>query len=122
MTAPELLLWLRLKMRSEGMPRFRRQHPMGSYVLDFYCPAARLVAEVDGWGHNQGDQPARDETRDAWLRARGLEVLRVSAAEVLADVDATADGLLRLAASRVTPLRHGADAPRHLPRCAGEEG
>ena len=103
MTHPELLLWLKLKTPSQGFPRFRRQHPMGRYVLDFYCPAAGLVVEVDGWGHNQGAQPARDEARDAWLRGKGLEVVRLTAAEVLADADAAADGLMRLAASRVKP-------------------
>ena len=69
---------------------------MGRYVLDFYCPAARLVIEIDGEGHGHGDQPERDERRDAWLEAEGLRVLRIPAAEVMADVDAVADGILRL--------------------------
>jgi very-short-patch-repair endonuclease len=96
MTPPEVRLWLRL--RSEDGPRFRRQHAMGPYVLDFYCPEARLVVEVDGWGHSIGDQPGKDEVRDAWLLARGLTVVRINASDVLADPDAAADGVWRHAA------------------------
>ncbi len=89
---------------------------MGPWVLDFYCPDAKLVVEVDGWGHNMGDQPARDDRRDAWLTACGLTVVRVTAAEVMADADGVEDGLIRQAAALGQPPRHGADAPRHLPR------
>lgn len=48
LTEPELWLWLRLRNRSDGGPVFRSQHPIGPYVLDFYCPQARLCIEVDG--------------------------------------------------------------------------
>ncbi len=85
----------------EDAPRFRRQHPLGPYVLDFYCPAARLV--VDGAGHSRGDQPARDRRRDVWLEARGLEVMRIAANEILADPDEVAEGLVRLAVERASP-------------------
>jgi very-short-patch-repair endonuclease len=97
MTPPEVRLWLRLRTPGEDGPRFRRQHPFGPYVLDFYCPAAGLVVEVDGWGHNMGDQPARDEARDAWLSAQGLIVVRIPASEVLADADEVADSVVRQA-------------------------
>jgi very-short-patch-repair endonuclease len=102
MTRPELDLWFRLK-RVEGGPRFRRQHPLGPYVLDFYCPAARLVVEVDGIGHCHGDQPERDARRDAWLAAQGLEVMRITASDVLADPDDIADGVFRYAVARASP-------------------
>ncbi len=61
MTPLEVRLWLRL--RTDNGPRFRRQHALSPYVLDFYCPAARLAVEVDGWGHNMGDHPARRSPR-----------------------------------------------------------
>ncbi len=101
MTPPEVRLWLRLRQPGEGMPRFRRQHPLGPYVLDFYCPAAQLCVEVDGWGHNMGDQPLRDERRDAWLAAQGIATVRIPAAEVLADPDDVADSVVRAAVARV---------------------
>ena len=103
MSLPEVLLWTRLRTPGESMPRWRRQHPLGLYVLDFFCPAARLVIEVDGISHGMGDRPIRDAERDAWLAGRGLHVERVAASEVLADPDAVADGLTRLAVARAGP-------------------
>ena len=103
MTPPEVALWQHLRTPAEGLPRFRRQHPFGPYVLDFYCPAAKLVVEVDGWAHNLGDRPVRDEVRDAWLIARGLTVVRLPASEVLADAAAVADGVTRHAAALYKP-------------------
>jgi very-short-patch-repair endonuclease len=56
MTLPEGMLWQVLRQRPEGF-KFRRQHPIGRCVVDFYCPAARLVIEVDGEAHSMGDRP-----------------------------------------------------------------
>ena len=69
MSPPEVRLWVRLRVRHADKPVIRRQHPIGPYVLDVYCPAARLCIEIDGWGHNMGDQPQKDERRGAWLAA-----------------------------------------------------
>jgi len=61
------MLWLQLKGRKvEGM-QFRKQHPIGPYVLDFYCHAARLCVEVDGEVHSRARVPSRDAERDRWL-------------------------------------------------------
>jgi very-short-patch-repair endonuclease len=57
MTAPELKLWRELRLRPDGL-KFRRQHPVGPYVLDFYCPAARVAIEVDGAVHSMGTSRA----------------------------------------------------------------
>lgn len=93
LSLPEKLLWSRL--RGAGV-RFRRQHPIGPYVLDFYCPARKLAIEVDSFAHDTGDRPHRDEARTEWLRSEGIEMLRVPAKDVLAEPDAIADGLIRL--------------------------
>ena len=116
MTPPEVQLWLRLRGVGDGLPRFRRQHALGPYVLDFYCPAARLAVEVDGWGHNMGDQPERDEARDAWLAARGIVVQRIPASDVLADPDDVADGLVRQAVAAATPPPSASPPPPPLRR------
>jgi very-short-patch-repair endonuclease len=83
MTLPEVILWECLrKGRLNGL-QFRRQHPLGSYILDFYCPAARLAIEIDGEGHSHPDQLRHDRVRDAWLSSKSVRVLRFPATSVL---------------------------------------
>jgi very-short-patch-repair endonuclease len=79
MTQPERTLWSLLRRNELGL-HFRRQHPIGPYILDFYCTAARLAVEVDGPVHD--DQQAGDERRTAWLATEGIHVLRFSVADV----------------------------------------
>src|SRR3954447_22406968 len=83
LTLPEVLLWQALRGGRVGGLRFRRQHPVGPYVLDFYCPSARLAVEVDGTTHDFPGQARRDLRRDAWLAGQGIRVLRVPAPDVL---------------------------------------
>ena len=97
LSPPEARLWNRLRARRPGTPVFRRQHPIGRYVLDFYCAEARLAVEIDGMSHDLGDRPQRDANRDAWLKARGLTVMRVAASEVIRNADEAADAIVRLA-------------------------
>ena len=82
MSLPEVLLWKALKSAAPGL-HFRKQHPLGPYVLDFYCDAAKLAVEVDGMAHGTADRPARDDRRDAWLADKGVRTLRIAAREVL---------------------------------------
>ncbi len=93
MTPPEMALWMRLKQRGPGLPVFRRQHPFGRYVLDFYCAKAKLAIEVDGQSHGMGERPARDERRDAFLAREGVRVMRYQASEVMADPNGVANGI-----------------------------
>lgn len=93
MSLPEVLLWERLRRHPLGL-KFRRQHPVGPYVLDFYCPPAKVGIEVDGIAHEMGDRPERDEARDRWLGEQGIDVLRVPVAEILESVDAVAEALV----------------------------
>jgi very-short-patch-repair endonuclease len=83
MTLPEVVLWDCLrKGRLSGL-QFRRQHPIGSYILDFYCPMARLAIEIDGQGHWRPDQQRHDTARDAWLQSESVRVLRFPATSIL---------------------------------------
>jgi len=102
MTPPEVMLWALLR-RSPGGVRFRRQHPIGPYVADFYCPAAKLVIEVDGLIHDFTVEP--DKERDQYLRKLSLSVIRIRAADVMADALSVADGLVRLCGPSTTQLR-----------------
>ena len=92
MSLPEVLLWRQLRLAEV---KFRRQHPLGPYVLDFYCPAARLVVEVDGMAHDIGERPQRDELRAAFIAERGLRLVRIPAAEVLRSAADVAASLVR---------------------------
>ena len=87
MSLPEVVLWKALRGAKLDGHRFRRQHPFGPYILDFYCDALKLAVEVDGGGHGFGNNPEHDQRRDAWLRAQGVRTLRISARLVLKDAD-----------------------------------
>ena len=83
-TFPERLLWARLRRHALGVA-FRRQQPVGPFVVDFFAPAAALAVEVDGRSHD--GRGAADAAREAALRSLGVRVLRVTNDEVLADLD-----------------------------------
>jgi very-short-patch-repair endonuclease len=85
MTLPEVVLWRALRRGAVAELRFRRQHPVGPYVLDFYCAEARLAVEVDGAVHDLTEQAGHDARRLAWLDEQGIRVMRVPAREVLRD-------------------------------------
>jgi very-short-patch-repair endonuclease len=85
MSLPEVILCQALgRGRLAGL-RFRRQHPIRPYILDFYCPSLRLAVEVDGFAHDNAVAMRHDISRDGWLAKRGVRVLRVSAREILRD-------------------------------------
>lgn len=69
MSLPERLLWRELRGKPAGL-KFRRQHPVGPYVIDFYCASAKLGIEIDGIAHDMGERPERDMRRDV-LNAAG---------------------------------------------------
>ncbi|MEZ5787635.1 MAG: endonuclease domain-containing protein [Xanthobacteraceae bacterium] len=95
LSLPEARLWRCLKARVPGRPVFQRQHPVGPYVIDFYCAKARLAIEVDGLAHDLANRPARDLLRDSQLTARGITVLRIPAADLIKRLDETADAIVR---------------------------
>lgn len=82
MTLPEILLWDQIKAGRLGV-KFRRQVPIGQYVVDFLCHERRLIVEVDGSQHTDG----ADESPDRWLADRGYRVLRIWNSIVLEDVE-----------------------------------
>ena len=100
MSLPEVLLWRELKLAKSDV-RFRKQHPAGPYVLDFFCARANLAVEVDGIAHNMGDRPQRDIERDAWLKQYRIEVVRIAAADVLRDPVAAAESIIAVVQERL---------------------
>ncbi|MEO6040294.1 MAG: endonuclease domain-containing protein [Croceibacterium sp.] len=100
MTLPEMLLWQRLKGRPNGL-KFRRQHPAGNFVLDFYCHEAKLIIEVDGIAHDMGEKPDKDRQRDAHFQPQGFRVVHIPATDVLADPDRTAESIIAAAGEAI---------------------
>src|SRR5438034_3399937 len=91
MTDAEVRLWMRLRMEQIEGCRFRRQVPMGSYVVDFACFKARLVIEVDGGQHAAAVE--QDDRRSGWLMARGFRVLRFWDTDVLQETDGVLESI-----------------------------
>ena len=111
MTRPEVVLWLSLRGRKLNGLHFRRQHPIGPYVLDFYCHAARLCLEVDGAGHAADDRSLRDQVRDAWLEKAGIRTLRLRAGLILEDMGAALRMIEGAVRRGEVPLSRSATAP-----------
>jgi very-short-patch-repair endonuclease len=85
MTLPEVILWQRLRNRALDGLHFRHQHPVGPYILDFYCSSAHLCVEIDGQQHGTDEAAHYDEARTVWLGGQGIRVLRFAAVHVLRD-------------------------------------
>jgi very-short-patch-repair endonuclease len=100
LSPPEVRLWSHLRSRAPGKPVFRRQHPIGPYVLDFYCAKAHLAVEIDGISHDLGNQPRHDVQRDLWLKKNGVTVIRLSVSQLMSSVDEAADAIMRLASEK----------------------
>jgi very-short-patch-repair endonuclease len=101
LSMPEAQLWSRLRKRLPGKPVFRRQHPIGPYVLDFYCAKANLTVEIDGISHDLGDRPRRDDRCNAWLEEHGVKLMRIPAAELMYSIDEAADAIVRMAVEKL---------------------
>ena len=87
-TDAEQTLWSHLRARQLNGHKFRRQHPIGSYIADFVCVESQLVVELDGGQHAQGQAPAYDERRTQFLNNQGWQVLRFWNHEVLTELAA----------------------------------
>lgn len=86
-TSSEELLWQLVRNRHRCGKKFRRQHPLGVYIADFYCAEAKLALEIDGSGHETSEGIRKDEVRDAWMRSQGIEVLRFGGWQVESEAD-----------------------------------
>ena len=103
MTEPEVMLWSRLRGRGGERPTFRRQHPFGSMILDFYCPALRFAIEIDGATHWDEDAQLRDDARDRWLKQQGVAVMRIPAGWIYRDLG----GVMHAILLRIEALKRG---------------
>ena len=82
MTRAETMLWSELRdLKAEGL-KFRKQAPIGPYIVDFVCLAKKLVVEIDGDTHERSDRLRHDRNRDDYLRSLGYEVMRIDEPDV----------------------------------------
>ena len=113
----EIRLWRVLRLRPGGL-QFRKQHPFGPFVFDFYCKSAAVAIEVDGLAHDFGDNPARDARRDQWARKEGIETIRVAAGDVRTNLEGVVTHIVSRCLER-TPPPHFVRSPS--PPNAGED-
>jgi very-short-patch-repair endonuclease len=115
MTRAETLFWRYIKAGHLNGLAFRRQAPIGRYIVDFVCHSARLIVEIDGGSHDFAERIERDRIRDHWLMSRGFHVLRFTNADVLKNLEGVVIAIRENAGARI------ADAPPSLslPRKGG---
>ena len=118
-TDAEALMWALLRDKRLGGAKFRRQHPVGSYVLDFFCHEANLAVELDGGQHAEAQ--AHDENCSAFLKSKGIDVLRFWNNEMLAQTEAVLEKIWwELDARKVITTSQSAPSP--LAPLPGGEG
>lgn len=93
MTLAEKLLWSRLRSKQIDGYKFRRQHPVFNYIVDFYCHELKLIVEVDGEIHYLADQADYDKRRDKLLTINGFHIYRISNHEVVTDLNSAVNKL-----------------------------
>ena len=94
MTDAERKLWAKIRRKQIKEFQFYRQKPIGDYIVDFYCPRAKLVVEIDGSQHLVGETIQRDRIRDDYLSSLGLRVLRLTNTDVLTHIDGVVESIL----------------------------
>ena len=98
MPKPEEVLWQRIRRKQLGV-KFRRQHGIGRYIVDFYCTELNLVIEIDGNSHFSDEGKEKDAMRDAFLEALGIKVLRFTNEEVMKQTESVLEKLFNLVRS-----------------------
>jgi very-short-patch-repair endonuclease len=129
-TEAEQRLWYHLRAHRFMDMKFKRQKPMGEYIVDFVCEEHRLIVEIDG-GQHQAEQAAYDQQRDAWLRGEGYAVLRFWNNDVMQNLEGVLEEIRNAltlspgptpASGRGELLESGDREPQKSPLPLAEEG
>ncbi|AQM67644.1 hypothetical protein Vca1114GL_01127 [Vibrio campbellii] len=98
MPKPEEVLWQRIRRKQLGV-KFRRQHGIGRYIVDFYCAELNLVIEIDGDSHFSDEGKEKDTIRDSFMETLGIKVLRFTNEEVMKQTESVLERLFNLVRS-----------------------
>jgi very-short-patch-repair endonuclease len=118
----ERALWSKLRRKQLKGYQFYRQKIIGNYIVDFYCPKARLVVEVDGAQHYSEEMLEVDKQRDDYLRGNALTVIRFSNLEVRKSLDGVVERILECLESPSIPLLVQGEVERAVAEVAGRGG
>src|SRR5579872_4702170 len=117
LTDAETILWSHLRRDMFFGLRFRRQHPIGPYIADFACTAARLVIEIDGGTHSTPEEVRHDLRRSAYLRKQGWRIIRVTNTDVYKNLDSVLEYIaVNVERVRKVPPPSRTFGARHLRR------
>ncbi|MBF0484649.1 MAG: endonuclease domain-containing protein [Candidatus Omnitrophica bacterium] len=90
-TEAEKLVWIYIRNRHMQKIKFRRQYPIGDYIIDFYAPSIKLAIEIDGGQHYEDIGESKDKVRSQYLNSQGIKVLRFTNKDVLGNMDGVYD-------------------------------
>nr|WP_050568412.1 endonuclease domain-containing protein [Vibrio jasicida] len=94
MPKPEEVLWQKIRRKQLGV-KFRRQHGIGRYIVDFYCAELSLVIEIDGDSHFSTEGKEKDTKRDAFIETLGIKVLRFTNEEVMKQTESVLERIIQ---------------------------
>jgi very-short-patch-repair endonuclease len=103
MTDAEKCLWARIRMKQLKGCQFYRQKPIGDYIVDFFCPRAKLVVEVDGSQHLSNEMAEYDRMRNEYMSSLGLRVLRFNNDDVLTNIDGVVERIMEELQGGINP-------------------
>jgi len=103
MTVEELILWSKLKNSQLNGYKFRRQHSIGNYILDFYCPIKHLGIEIDGGQHYETKKIKYDENRTNYLNSLNIRIIRFTNIEIKKNINGVLNKILLILNDTTTP-------------------
>ncbi|MBT3877981.1 MAG: endonuclease domain-containing protein [Candidatus Scalindua sp.] len=109
MTKAEIILWSKLKGKQLKGLKFRRQHGINNYVVDFYCPESRLAIEIDGGVHYYNSRVTYDKQRQEEIEALGIKVLRYTNNDVVKNLEDVLNDIIKTT-TPLSPPSQGGDA------------
>lgn len=107
MTKAEIILWSKLKEKQLNGLKFRRQHGINNYVVDFYCPESRLAIEIDGGVHYYNSRITYDKQRQEEIEALGIKVLRYTNNDVVKNLEGVLNDIIKTTTPLSPPFQGG---------------